>query len=94
MAKGRKTGGRQKGTPNKATAAAKDAAMRFLSARTDAEIEGLWGEVKAESPSKAFGFWLGAQEFITPKLGRTEVTGQDGGPVEFVVRDLGREKPD
>lgn len=94
MAKGRKTGGRQKGTPNKATAEAKAAAMAFLNARTPEEIEALWGEVKAESPSKAFGYWLGAQEFLMPKLGRTEVTGEDGGPVEFVVRDLGREKED
>jgi hypothetical protein len=30
MAKGRKTGGRQKGTPNKATAEAKAAALKIL----------------------------------------------------------------
>jgi hypothetical protein len=87
MAKGRKTGGRQRGTPNKTTAAAKSVAMAFLEARTTAEIETLWGDVKAESPSKAFGMWLGAQEFLMPKLGRTEVTGQDGGPIRVVKVD-------
>jgi hypothetical protein len=91
MAKGRKTGGRQRGTPNKATAEARAAALVFLDARTPEEVEALWNEVKAESPSKAFGFWLGAQEFLIPKLGRIEVTGKDGEPLEFVIRDMAKE---
>jgi hypothetical protein len=90
MAKGRKTGGRQKGTPNKATAEARAIALRFLDRRTDEEIDALWVAAKSESASKAMSMWLQAQEFVLPKLGRTEVTGEDGGPVEFVIKDLGK----
>lgn len=90
MAKGRKTGGRTKGTPNKATAEARAIALRFLDRRTDQEIDELWEVAKAESASKAMAMWLQAQEFVLPKLGRQEVVGEDGGPVEFVIRDLGK----
>lgn len=91
MAKGRKTGGRVKGTPNKATAEARAIALRFLDRRSDEEIDALWEAAKAESASKAMGMWLQAQEFVLPKLGRTEHVGEGGGPVEFVVRDLAKE---
>lgn len=82
MAKGRKTGGRQKGTPNKATAAAREVALAFLSQRTAREIEALWRAAKKESSGKAFGMWLGAVEFVMPKLGRTEHTGEGGEPIK------------
>jgi hypothetical protein len=90
MAKGRKTGGRKPGTPNKATAEARAIALRFLDRRDDAEIDALWEAAKAESASKAMSMWLQAQEFVLPKLGRMEHTGEDGGPVEFVIKDLGK----
>jgi hypothetical protein len=90
MAKGKKTGGRQKGTPNKATSAARSVALAFLDRRTDEEIDTLWAAAKAESPTRAMSMWLQAQEFVLPKLGRQEVVGEDGGPVEFVIRDLAK----
>lgn len=90
MAKGHKTGGRQRGTPNKRTAAAREVALAFLDRRTDAEIDALWDEAKAESPTRALGMYLGAIEFVMPKLARHEHVGDEGGPVEFVIRDLGK----
>lgn len=87
MATGKKTGGRQKGTPNKTTQAARAVALAFLDRRSDAEIDELWEKAKSESPSKAMSMWLQAQEFILPKLSRTEVTGRDGAPVRVVAVD-------
>jgi uncharacterized cupin superfamily protein len=42
-------------------------------------------------PGKAAELTLKAMEFCVPKLGRLEHTGEDGGPVEFVIRDLAKE---
>jgi hypothetical protein len=87
MAKGRKTGGRQKGTPNRTTVAARDVALEFLNRRTPEELDALWTAAKGESATRALATWMGALEFVMPKLGRTEVTGKDGDPVRVVVVD-------
>jgi hypothetical protein len=47
-----------------------------------------------KDPGKAADLAIRLAEYHIPKLGRTEVTGEDGGPVEFVVRDIAKEKPD
>lgn len=88
MAKGRKTGGRQKGTPNRITAERKEFLRAFVDGNR-AEAERKWAEI--DDPADAFRLYLAAAEFVHPKLGRTEVTGEGGGPVEFVVRDLANE---
>ena len=93
MAKGRKTGGRQKGTPNKSTGAVREAIAVFAEANVG-KMDKWLAAVASTDPAKALELYLRAIEYHIPKLGRTEVTGEDGGPVEFVVRDLGREKPD
>lgn len=90
MARGRKTGGRQKGTPNKTTAAVREQIERFARANAPA-LQELFDRLKEEEPAKAFDLYLRAIEYHIPKLGRTEVTGGGGGPVEFVIRDLGKE---
>lgn len=93
MAKGRKTGGRQAGTPNKSTRQVREAIAAF--AEANVERMGTWlRAVEADDPAKAMELYLRAIEYHIPKLGRTEVTGEDGGAVEFVVRDLAKEKPD
>ena len=91
MARGKKTGGRKKGTPNKVTSEAKVVAIAFLNRRTEAELDELWEAAKAESASKALTTYMGALEFVLPKLGRTEHVGDGGGPVEYVIRDLAKE---
>lgn len=83
--------GRRKGIGNKTTEEAKRVALAFLHLRTTEEIEELWLQTKGESPTKAFAMWLQAQEFVIPKLGRLEHTGEDGGPMEFVIRDVAKE---
>jgi hypothetical protein len=86
---GERRGGRQKGTPNKASAAARAVALAFLDRRSDEEIDALWQASKGESATKALAMWLGAMEFVLPKLARNEVSGPDGGPVRVIKVDLG-----
>jgi hypothetical protein len=87
MAKGRKTGGRTSGTPNKMTVAAREIALEFLNGIDREELKALWAAAKGESATRAMALWFGALEFVMPKLGRTEVTGKDGEPVRVVVVD-------
>lgn len=48
------------------------------------------GRLNAD-PSRAAKLVLEAAEYCYPKLGRLEHTGEGGGPVEFVIRDLAKE---
>lgn len=79
MAKGQKTGGRQKGTPNKTTASVKAALMAVYDKR---------------GGDKALLAWANANETEFYKLwGRMlpqEVSGPEGGPIEFtgIVRRI------
>jgi hypothetical protein len=43
------------------------------------------------NPGKAADLLLRMAEHFVPKLERHEVVGEGGGPVEFVIRDLGKE---
>ena len=87
MAKGQKTGGRAAGTPNKATAAGREAMARFVDGNADRLQE--WLDAIAEDPKHgpkvAFDAFMSVVEYHIPKLARTEHTGEGGGPVRFVV---------
>lgn len=85
MAKGRKTGGRRPGSPNKRTAEAREVALAFINGITLEEVRETWLLSKAESPSRAFGQWLGALEFVMPRLARSELTGKDGASLIFKI---------
>lgn len=85
---GERRGGRQKGTPNRVTTEARRVALAFLERRTDEEIDALWNAAKQDSPAKAMAMWLQAQEFVIPKLGRTEHVGEGGGPVRVLKVDM------
>ena len=79
MAIGKKTGGRQKGTPNKVTVAVKDAIA--------AAAEGLGGTDRLiawaqEDPTNERVFW----GQIYPKLLPLQLTGEGGGPLHTVAR--------
>jgi hypothetical protein len=88
MAKGKKTGGRQAGTPNKATAAAREAVARFVDGNAD-RLQAWLDEIAAEKGAQAaFDSFTSLLEYHVPKLQRTEVTGENGGPqkTETVLR--------
>lgn len=96
MAKGgKKVAGRQKGTPNKATAEARAAIAAFV----DGNAHRLQGwldkiadgepadEVKGfkaiqPDPEKAFQLFQSVIEYHVPKLARAEITGKDGAALE------------
>lgn len=48
------------------------------------------GRLNAD-PKGALDIMAKFAEFAIPKLGRVEHTGEDGGPVEFVIRDIAKE---
>jgi hypothetical protein len=86
MAKGVKTGGRVAGTPNKATVEFRQTITALL-AKNAANVD-LWLQQVAEGhgdnkpdPAKALDLLAKLAEFGAPKLNRTEVTGEGGGPV-------------
>jgi len=92
MAKGIKTGGRQAGTPNKATSEFRQTITALLE-KNAANVD-LWlqrvadgeGDVKPD-PAKALDLLAKLAEFGAPKLGRTELVGDGGGPIEFVTKE-------
>jgi hypothetical protein len=76
--------GRPPGTPNKSTAAVREAIARM--AEDNAENFAEWlTKVAAESPEKACDIYLKAIEYHIPKLARTEVTGAENGPLTIKV---------
>lgn len=86
MAKGQKTGGRVAGTPNKATAAAREAIARFVDGNAD-RLQGWLDEIAEEKGAQAaFDCFSSLLEYHVPKLQRTETTGPDGKPQELVIR--------
>jgi len=78
MAKGRKTGGRQKGTPNKTTAIAKEAIAHAAEALGGQKRLAQWAQ---ESPENERAFWVQ----VYPKLLPLQVTGDGGGPLAHSV---------
>lgn len=84
--KGIRYGGRALGTPNKATKEFRDTINTLL--KKNAENVELWlqrvadgeGETKPD-PAKALDLLAKLAEYAAPKLSRTEMTGEGGGPV-------------
>lgn len=79
-----KSPGRPKGSPNRATAAVREAIAKM--AEDNAENFVMWiSQVADKSPEKACDIYLRAIEYHIPKLARTEVTGDGGGPLSIKV---------
>jgi hypothetical protein len=87
-----KTGGRGKGVANRATLAAREAIAQFvdgnahrLQAWLDEIADGKRDDddkfIVQPDPVKAFELFQSVIEYHVPKLARTEVTGEGGGPV-------------
>lgn len=75
MAKGRKTGGRQKGTPNKATVSVKQAILLAADGIGGHEALMEWGR---SNPTE---FWTRVYTRLLP----TEISGPDGSAIRAVV---------
>jgi hypothetical protein len=86
MAKGVKTGGgSRKGSPNKATAAAREAIAAFVDGNAD-RLQGWLDEIAAEKGAQAaFDAFSTLLEYHVPKLARQEITGKDNGPVKVQI---------
>ena len=79
MPEGYKAGGRTKGVPNKVTTDVRAAIAVFAQANVGKMEEWL---LEIEDPAKRLDLYLRAIEYHLPKLGRMEVTGANGGPVQ------------
>jgi hypothetical protein len=79
--------GRPKGTPNKATAKAREAFANFVDANSERMQE--WLESIASDPKHgpkvAFDCLMAVSEYHVPKLARTEVVGDAKAPQRMVV---------
>jgi hypothetical protein len=88
--KGKKPGpGRPKGTPNKSTALAREAIATFVDANTP-RLQGWLDDIAADpkhGPIAAFRCVQDLLEYHIPKLARTELTGQNGGPIVVKASD-------
>jgi hypothetical protein len=87
--------GRPKGSPNKSTAAAREAIAQFVD--NNAPSMQKWLEQVAEgvkndddkyivlpNPEKAFGMLQSVMEYHLPKLARTEHSGDEDQPVKVI----------
>jgi hypothetical protein len=90
--------GRPKGSPNKATAAVREAIAVFAEGNAhklqewlDDVAMGVGGN--KPDPAKAADLYLRAIEYHIPKLARTEMTGVDGGPVQVSGITINLKKP-
>lgn len=82
--------GRPKGSPNKSTAAVREAMALFAEGNVhkfeewiNSVAEGAEG--RQPDPGKAADLFLKAIEYHIPKLARTEHTGENNGPVEMKI---------
>lgn len=82
---GDKRAGRPRGTPNKATANAKEAIARFVDANAE-RLQGWLDEVAADEGAKAaLECFKDFMEFHVPKLARTEHTTDPNGKSAALV---------
>lgn len=86
MAKGIKTGGRVKGTPNKATLEFKEALNELLNHAAPNMVKWL-DQIAQEDPAKALDTVHKYIEFVYPKLARQESQALDakGNPTDWKV---------
>lgn len=72
MAKGKKTGGRSRGVPNRATANAREAIARLVDGNIE-RLQGWLDEIAADEGARsAWGCFMDVIEYHIPKLQRTE----------------------
>lgn len=72
MAVGMKTGGRQKGTPNKATSEQRNRAQQILQLIEEKYFE---KDIKKLTAPQRMQLYCDMMEYVTPKLSRTDLGG-------------------
>ena len=75
---------RPKGSPNKATAQAREAIGLFVDANAS-RLQGWLDRIAEDDPKRAFELFQSVIEYHVPKLGRTEVTGQVGVNITWPI---------
>jgi hypothetical protein len=83
----RKFGGSRKGKPNRTTALAREAIAGFVDGNAH-RLQGWLDAIAADEklgPKVAFDCFMDVVEYHVPKLARTELTGEGGGPVRIVA---------
>jgi len=86
-APGERRGGRTKGTPNKVTQDFRETVRRLLEDNSD--NFSVWlASVAQDDPGKALDLIAKLAEFAAPKLARTEVVGNAGGPIVIAAAPL------
>lgn len=89
MARGGKQegAGRPAGTPNKATAQAREAIAAFVEGNVE-RLNGWLDAIANESPKQAFDCFMNVVEYHIPKLARSEVQPLDknGQPADNVTK--------
>ena len=77
--------GRPKGVPNKATTEAREAIARLVDG--NAHRLSIWLEevYQTKGAEAAWKCMMDVIEYHIPKLARTELTGQDSGPIKLEV---------
>lgn len=91
MAKGAKTGGRKKGTPNKASAAIRDAALKagitpleyMMNLMRKPDPKDADALTKVQLDGLRFEAAKAAAPYVHPRLAAVEHTGKDGGPLQI-----------
>jgi hypothetical protein len=104
MAKGIKTGGRVKGTPNKATAQFREAIKGLIDGNHENVSRWLYEVAEGcpekniqPNPAKAFELYLNMMEYVVPKLSRVEQVDSEGNtvvPQKIVLTPLENKKID
>lgn len=86
MAKGKKTGGREKGTPNRTTREFRETVRLLL--ESNAENVSAWLDMVAQTdPGRALDLLCKLAEYASPKLARSELAAGDGGPLQVIIND-------
>ncbi len=83
MAKGRKTGGRLRGTPNKVSAQMRKRITRVLDA---IDIE---SELQMLNAHERVKLWLALIEFVTPKMEREKIAEPQTTEAKFNILPIG-----
>ena len=83
---------RPKGSPNKATAQAREAIAAFVDGNAHRLTEWLDAVANGDpesdtkpNPAKAFELFQSVVEYHIPKLARTELTGENGGAIKIIA---------